>query len=89
MNLIVYVGKGIVKLRSTYSAATTMCKELKTNVLRLLPQSFNGPSAEHDSRPGQVFTEWTPPFNFTNSNPNLIYCSNKAYSKAAVNPKYF
>ena len=55
MNLIVHVGKGIVKLRSAYSSAT-MCKELKTNVLHLLPQTFNGPSAEHDSRPGQVFT---------------------------------
>ncbi|XP_059920581.1 yrdC domain-containing protein, mitochondrial [Gadus macrocephalus] len=50
MNLIVCVGKGIVKLRSTYSSAT-MCKELKTNVLHLLPQTSNGPSAEHDSRP--------------------------------------
>uniref|UniRef100_A0A8C4ZKI9 Threonylcarbamoyl-AMP synthase n=1 Tax=Gadus morhua TaxID=8049 RepID=A0A8C4ZKI9_GADMO len=35
-------------LLSAYSSAT-MCKELKTNVLHLLPQTSNGPSAEHDN----------------------------------------
>uniref|UniRef100_A0A3B3ZK39 Threonylcarbamoyl-AMP synthase n=1 Tax=Periophthalmus magnuspinnatus TaxID=409849 RepID=A0A3B3ZK39_9GOBI len=40
----------IQSLAATHRHETDMCKELKTKVLRLLPQTFNGPSVQqHDS----------------------------------------
>ncbi|XP_072316075.1 threonylcarbamoyl-AMP synthase [Eucyclogobius newberryi] len=43
--------RGVKSLGVTHRHETDMCKELKTKVLRLLPQTLNGPSIQpHDSR---------------------------------------
>ncbi|KAM4600569.1 threonylcarbamoyl-AMP synthase [Polymixia lowei] len=58
MKRIYTIGVELIKSRRAYSSAViarqgiAMCKELKTKVLHLLPQTSNGPSAQHEDQPG-------------------------------------